>query len=252
MAPPPAQSEFNDLLGFADDAPQAPEAESAGPGSSADFDGFTYKRSVQADVSSEPLKKTKEQPRQPTQPKQPTQSLFQAQPVQTTPLALSKPSAGSVSNAPASASSQGKQASAPVNHAAYQGLVQAQKFDGSWAVDAVISKAGLSAQPKDIKTAFESSWGAFKEKITTDCKVTLTEQKGAIDTEGPGMMGALLALVVLEKQYAAKRLEWTILAEKARSFLVKRFGKVVTASGSVDWVKQLDHLITLFTAAAKI
>jgi hypothetical protein len=136
--------------------------------------------------------------------------------------------------------------SGPINQAAYNGLVQAQKFDGSWAADAVISKVNLSIQVSDVKTAFNNGWEAFKTKISADFKVSLTEQKGAVDSEAAGMMGALLALVVLDRQFGAKRLEWTILAEKARSYLIKRIGKLVTASGSVDWMKNLDALIAEF------
>jgi len=133
------------------------------------------------------------------------------------------------------------------------GVIQSQKSDGSWLVDVICARASISQSPDKLRTAWAAYFPVWFASQAEDAKVELKENASAHATELNAVLGTVVALGVLARQYAAKQVEWMILAEKSRAFLVKRLNRILAATtGSVDWEPRLDSLISGFATAASL
>jgi hypothetical protein len=154
--------------------------------------------------------------------------------------------------APSSSSSSRSSSSptaAPVGGATggYQGLIQSQKFDGSWLLDVVITRGGATKSAGDVTAAFNTLLTSLVATISTETKTEHKINSDEVTKETAALAGTLLALAMLHTKFPDKRAEWMILMEKARAFVTKRLNRCVTPVH--DWDKRIDDIIREFATA---
>jgi len=93
-----------------------------------------------------------------------------------------------------------------------------------------------------VEAAFTTAWSIWFTAISSDIK----EEKKVLESDPTlwkAMAGTVFALAIFNSLYKAKAVEWLIISEKARTFLVKRCNKLLTAPAPVEWAAHLDKLV---------